>query len=69
MTPYEREHPECINMSRKQRIARGSGVSLDEVNRVTKQFDQMRKMMHMMTGSKMAGAMKQMQRMKGLPKF
>jgi signal recognition particle subunit SRP54 len=67
MTPYEREHPECINMSRKQRIAKGSGVSIDEINRVTKQFDQMRKMMHMMTGSKMAGAMKQMQRMKGMP--
>lgn len=72
MTPYEREHPECINMSRKQRIAKGSGNSIDEVNRVTKQFEQMRKMMHMMTGSKMAGAMKQMQRMqgmKGMPKF
>lgn len=72
MTPYEREHPECINMSRKQRIAKGSGNSIDEVNRVTKQFEQMRKMMHMMTGSKMAGAMKLMQRMqgmKGMPKF
>ena len=67
MTPYEREHPECINMSRKQRIAKGSGVSIDEINRVTKQFEQMRKMMHMMTGPKMAGAMKQMQRMKGMP--
>ena len=65
MTPYEREHPECINMSRKQRIAKGSGITLDEVNRVTKQFDQMRKMMRMMTGSHMASAMKQMQRMKG----
>ncbi len=63
MTPYEREHPECINMSRKKRIALGSGNSLDEVNRVTKQFEQMRKMMHMMTGAKMAGAMKQMQQM------
>ena len=49
MTPYEREHPDCINMSRKQRIARGSGVSLDEVNRITKQFEQMRKRMHMVT--------------------
>jgi len=66
MTPYEREHPECINMSRKQRIAKGSGNSIDEVNRVTKQFEQMRKMMHMMTGPKMAGAMKQMQRMQGM---
>ena len=65
MTPYEREHPECMNLSRKKRIAMGSGNSIDEVNRVTKQFEQMRKMMHMMTGAKMAGAMKQMQRMQG----
>ena len=67
MTPYERTHPESINMSRKQRIAKGSGVSIDEINRITKQFEQMRKMMHMMTGSRMAGAMKQMARMKGMP--
>ena len=67
MTPYERTHPECINMSRKQRISKGSGVNIDEINRITKQFDQMRKMMHMMTGSRMAGAMKQMARMKGMP--
>ena len=64
MTPYEREHPECINMSRKMRIAKGSGVSLDEVNRITKQFEQMRKMMRQMTNPKMAQAMAQMQRMK-----
>ncbi len=67
MTPYERTHPECINMSRKQRISKGAGVSLDEINRITKQFEQMRKMMHMMTGNRMAGAMKQMARMKGMP--
>ena len=66
MTPYEREHPECINMSRKQRISKGSGVKIDEINRITKQFDQMRKMMHMMTGNRMAGAMQQMARLKGL---
>ena len=53
MTPYEREHPDCINMSRKQRIAKGSGNSIDEVNRITKQFEQMRKVMRMMTGNKM----------------
>ena len=52
MTPYEREHPECINISRKNRIARGSGNSIDEVNRMTKQFEQMRKAMHMMSGNK-----------------
>ena len=66
MTPYEREHPECMNMSRKQRIAKGSGVSIEEVNRVTKQFEQMRKMMHQMTSPKMAAAMQQMQRMHGM---
>lgn len=70
MTPYEREHPECINMSRKQRIAKGSGNSIDEVNRITKQFEQMRKMMRQMTSPKMAAAMAQMQRMKGgMPKL
>ena len=68
MTPYEREHPECINMSRKQRIAKGAGVSIDEVNRITKQFEQMRKMMRQMTSPKMAQAMAQMQRMKGFRK-
>ena len=64
MTPYEREHPECINRSRKQRIAKGAGVSIDEVNRITKQFEQMRKMMRQMTSPKMAQAMAQMQRMR-----
>jgi signal recognition particle subunit SRP54 len=64
MTPYERAHPECINMSRKQRIAKGSGNSIDEINRITKQFEQMRKMMRQMTSPKMAQAMAQMQRMR-----
>ncbi len=54
MTPYEREHPDCINMSRRQRIAKGSGNSIEEVNRMTKQFDQMRKAMKMMNGNKFA---------------
>lgn len=62
MTPYEREHPECLNLSRKQRIAKGSGNSMEEVNRVTKQFEQMRKLMHQMTGGKMAKMMNQMPR-------
>ena len=68
MTPYDRAHPECINMSRKQRIAKGSGNSIDEINRITKQFEQMRKMMRQMTSPKMAQAMAQMQRMKGFRK-
>ncbi|MBR1378109.1 MAG: signal recognition particle protein [Bacteroidaceae bacterium] len=60
MTPYEREHPDCINQSRKQRIAKGSGTSLDEVNRITKQFEQMRKMMHAISGGNMGKMMKNM---------
>ena len=55
MTPYEREHPECLNTSRRHRIAKGAGVELQQVNRLIKQFDQTRKMMKMMTDkSKMA---------------
>ena len=55
MTPYEREHPECLNTSRRHRIAKGAGVDLQQVNRHNKQFDQTRKMMKMMTDkSKMA---------------
>ena len=49
MTPYEREHPEIINGSRRQRIAKGSGTSLQEVNRLLKQFEETRKMMRMAT--------------------
>ncbi len=52
MTPYEKEHPECINGSRRQRIAKGSGTSLADVNKLLKQFEQTRKMMKMaMDGS------------------
>ena len=47
MTPKERSNPEIINGSRRQRIAKGSGTSLQEVNRLLKQFEQTRKMMHM----------------------
>ncbi len=46
MTPYEREHPEVIRGTRVQRIAKGSGTTVVEVNRLLKQFDQIRKMMH-----------------------
>ena len=52
MTPYEKEHPECLNGSRRQRIAKGSGTSLADVNKLIKQFEQTRKMMKMaMDGS------------------
>jgi len=48
MTPYERRHPEILKASRKQRIAKGSGRSVEEVNRLLKQFEDMKKMMKMM---------------------
>ena len=69
MTPKERQRPEILNQSRKMRIAKGSGTSIQEVNRLVKQFDQTRKMMKMMTGSKMAGMMGRMKGMPGMPKF
>ncbi|MBR4788789.1 MAG: signal recognition particle protein [Bacteroidales bacterium] len=47
MTPYEREHPEAINGSRRKRIADGSGTSVPEVNKLLKQFENSRKMMKM----------------------
>lgn len=53
MTKAERKNPEIINNSRRQRIARGSGTNIQEVNRLLKQFDQIRKMMKMATGNKM----------------
>ena len=59
MTPEERPNPGILNGSRRQRIAKGSGTNLQEVNRLLKQFDQTRKMMKMVTGSKM-GKMGQM---------
>lgn len=64
MTKEERTNPGILNTSRRQRIAKGSGTSIQEVNRLIKQFDQTRKMMKMMTGSKMAGMMKHMKGMK-----
>ena len=47
MTPYEKEHPECLNGSRRQRIAKGSGTTVADVNKLLKQFEQTRKMMKM----------------------
>lgn len=52
MTPFEREHPNIIKGSRRQRIAAGSGVSIQEVNRVLKQFDEISKMMSMASNMK-----------------
>lgn len=71
MTPYERQHPEVLNGSRKERIAKGSGKTVQDVNRLIKQFDQTRKMMKMVTGNQMAGMMSRMKGMNipGMPKL
>ncbi len=63
MTPYERQNPEIIKGSRRQRIAKGSGTTLQEVNRLLKQFQETRKMMHLATNMK--NPMKMMRQMKG----
>ncbi|HTP95810.1 MAG TPA: signal recognition particle protein [Burkholderiales bacterium] len=63
MTPGERAHPEIIKASRKRRIATGSGVTVQEVNRLLAQFEQAQKMMKMMAKGGMA---KMMRSMKGL---
>jgi signal recognition particle subunit SRP54 len=63
MTPLERRKPELIKASRKRRIAAGAGVSVQEVNRIISQFEQMQKMMKMMKGGGMA---KMMRGMKGM---
>lgn len=59
MTPTERSNPQLLNPSRKQRIASGSGTTVSDVNRLLKQFDEMRKIMHMaskMKAGKRGGA-------------
>ena len=53
MTPYERKHPEVLKATRKQRIAKGSGRSVEEVNRLLKQFEQMKDMMKKMSNGNM----------------
>ena len=62
MTPEERAQPKIINNSRKKRISKGSGTSIQEVNQLLKQFSQMSKMMKMMQGG---GGKKMMQMMQG----
>ena len=62
MTPAERENPEIINNSRKERIARGSGTSVVEVIKLLKQFEQTRKMMKSVAGGALQKQMKHMQR-------
>lgn len=61
MTPAERSQPKLLNTSRKNRIAKGSGRSIQEVNQLIKQFEQMSKMMKMMQGGKGKNFMRMMQ--------
>lgn len=55
MTPYEREHPQVLKASRKQRIAKGSGVKVADVNKLIAQLDQMQKMTRMLSGNSLNG--------------
>ena len=64
MTPKERAQPQLLNHSRKTRIAKGSGTSIQEVNQLIKQFEQMSKMMKMMQGGKGRQMMQMMQNMR-----
>ena len=65
MTPEERSKPSILNASRKKRIGKGSGTSVQEVNQLLKQFNQMSKMMKMMQGG---GGKKMMQMMRNMPR-
>jgi len=65
MTPEERSQPTLLNASRKKRISSGSGTTVNEINQLLKQFNQMSKMMKMMQGG---GGKKMMQMMKNMPR-
>jgi signal recognition particle subunit SRP54 len=64
MTPYERENPDSINQSRRTRIAKGSGSNITEVNKLIKQFEDMRKVMKQFSNPAAAAKM-----MRGMPKM
>ena len=69
MTPYERSNPHLLNGSRRKRIAKGSGTTIQEVNRLIKQFEDTRKMMKMFGDkNKMMNLMKNMPKMPGMGK-
>jgi signal recognition particle subunit SRP54 len=69
MTVEERQNPHIIKGSRRQRIATGSGTNVNEVNKLLKQFDEMRKMMRIMNDkTKMSQMMRAMKNMPGAPK-
>ncbi len=69
MTPKERENPSIIGASRKKRIAAGSGVRVEDVNKLLKSFDQMRSLIKQMSGPGMGRKMKRMGGMKGFGGF
>lgn len=73
MTPKERAQPSILKASRKRRIAAGAGVSVQEVNKLLKQFEQSQQMMKMLSGKNMMKMMKMMKMAKGMkgmfPKF
>ena len=60
MTLQERRHPDILNASRRKRIAAGAGVTVQDVNALMRQFDQMRQMMKQMMGGSKKGAMRRM---------
>lgn len=66
MTPYERKHPDVLKASRKQRIANGAGVSVMEVNRLLKQYDQMATVMKQFKKAGPFGMLKMMKQMKNM---
>ena len=65
MTPAERENPAILNTSRRNRIAKGSGTNIQEVNRLIKQFDQTRQMMRMLSDKSKMAQMAQMMKARG----
>ena len=65
MTPREREKPDIIGASRKKRIAAGAGVRVEDVNKLLKSFEQMRKLMKQFSGPGMGKKMKRLSRMGG----
>ncbi|UUV21519.1 signal recognition particle protein [Paenimyroides aestuarii] len=66
MTPIERKRPSLLDAKRKQRIAKGSGTDIQQVNQLLKQFEQMSKMMKMMQGAQGKNLMRMMGQMKGM---
>lgn len=69
MTPYERSNPHIIDGRRRQRIALGSGTTVQEVNKLLTQFSQTKKMMKMMQGFKKGGKMPSLPKMPKMPRF